>query len=59
MFSFIISIVALILGYLLYGKFIANIFAPDPSITAPAYSKQDGVDYIPMPTWKVGYIKRV
>lgn len=53
MFSFIISIVALILGYLLYGKFIANIFAPDPSITAPAYSKQDGVDYIPMPTWKV------
>ena len=53
MFSFIISIVALVLGYLLYGKFIANIFAPDPSRKTPAYSMQDGVDYIPMPTWKV------
>ena len=29
MVSFIISLVALVLGYLLYGKFVAHVFGPD------------------------------
>ena len=29
----------------------------DPSCKTPAFLKQDGVDYIPMPTWKIFMIQ--
>ena len=57
MYSFIFSLCALILGYLFYGKFVEKIFAPDPSRTTPAITKEDGVDFIPMPAWKVYMIQ--
>lgn len=57
MYSFIICIVALILGYFLYGKFVERIYGPDPARIAPAISKEDGIDYVPMPTWKVFMIQ--
>ncbi len=57
MFSFVISMAALILGYLLYGKFVARVFGPDPSRPTPAISKADGVDYVPMPAWKIFMIQ--
>lgn len=57
MYSFILSLCALILGYLLYGKFVERIFAPDPERTTPAITKEDGVDFIPMPAWKVYMIQ--
>lgn len=57
MITFIICLLALIAGYLFYGKFVARIFGLDPSRQTPAYSKQDGVDYIPMPTWKIFMIQ--
>ena len=57
MVSFLISILALVVGYLLYGRFVERIFAPDPKRQTPAYAKADGVDYIAMPTWKVFMIQ--
>ena len=57
MFSFIISIVALVLGYLVYGRIVERIFKPDKSRVTPAVAMEDGVDYIPMPTWKVFMIQ--
>ena len=57
MITFIICLLALIAGYLFYGKFVARIFGLDPSRQTPAYSMQDGVDYIPMPTWKIFMIQ--
>ena len=57
MISFLISLCALILGYIFYGKFVERVFGPDPARTTPAVSKQDGVDYIPMPAWKVYMIQ--
>lgn len=53
MYSFLISLVALILGYFIYGSVVDRIFGPDPTAVTPAVSKNDGVDYVPMPTWKV------
>lgn len=41
MVSFVISLVALVLGYLLYGKFVAHVFGPDDRPT-PAVTKADG-----------------
>lgn len=57
MFSFLISLAALILGYLLYGRFVEKSFGPDPSRPTPAVSMADGVDYVPMPSWKVYMIQ--
>ena len=57
MISFLISLVALILGYLIYGRFVEKAFGPDPARKTPAVTKADGVDYIPMPAWKVYMIQ--
>ena len=57
MVSFLVSILALVLGYLVYGRFVDRVFGPDPSRPTPAVSKADGVDYIALPTWKVYMIQ--
>ena len=57
MYSFLISIAALLLGYLFYGKFVEKVFGADPARKTPAFEKADGVDYIPMPSWKVFMIQ--
>ena len=44
------------MGYLVYGRFVAKVFGPDNRPT-PAYRLQDGMDYIPMPTWKIFMIQ--
>ena len=51
MISLILSFTVLVIGYLVYGRLVEKAFAPDGRET-PAYAKQDGVDFIPMPTWK-------
>ena len=56
MISFALSLVALILGYLLYGRFVERVIAPDDRVT-PAVAKADGLDYIVLPNWKVFMIQ--
>ena len=56
MITFLISIVALILGYFIYGKVVDKVFGPDGRQT-PAVRINDGVDYVAMPTWKVYMIQ--
>ena len=56
MISFTLSLVALVLGYLLYGRFVEKVMAPDDRIT-PAVAKADGLDYIVLPNWKVFMIQ--
>ena len=56
MITFCISLLALVLGYFLYGKFIERVFGPDNRPT-PAVSKADGVDFIVLPGWKVFMIQ--
>lgn len=57
MLSFLISLAALVLGYIFYGKFVEKVFGADPTRKTPAITKADGVDYIPMPAWKVYMIQ--
>lgn len=57
MFSFIISVAALIVGYFVYGRIIERVIGPDPTRTTPAVANSDGVDFISMPTWKVFMIQ--
>ena len=56
MITFTICLLALIAGYLFYGKVIERVFGPDDRCT-PALTKADGVDYIPLPTWKIFMIQ--
>ena len=56
MISFVLSLVALVLGYLLYGRFVERVFAPDGRVT-PAVAKADGLDYIVLPNWKIFMIQ--
>lgn len=55
MVSFILSVLALILGYLFYGKFVAKVFGVDESKETPAVTMQDGVDYMPI-EWKRAFL---
>ena len=57
MITFITSFLLLILGYIIYGRIVERNFRPDPDAKTPCYTLQDGVDYIPMPTWKVYLIQ--
>lgn len=57
MITFVVCIAALLLGYLVYGKFLARFFGVDPSRQTPAVSMEDGVDYKPMSTWKIFVIQ--
>lgn len=53
MITFLGAILTLILGYIFYGKFIERIFGADNTRETPAISLEDGVDFIPIPTWKI------
>ena len=57
MVSFLLSILALVLGYFLYGAFVERVFGPDPARKTPALTRADGVDYVQMPSWKVFMIQ--
>ena len=56
MISLTLALLALIVGYLLYGKVVERVFGPDDRPT-PAVSMADGVDYIQLPSWKVFMIQ--
>jgi len=56
MISFIIALVALVVGYIFYGRFVERVFGADNRQT-PAVYKADGVDYMVLPPWKVYMIQ--
>lgn len=56
MISFTLCLVALLLGYAIYGKVVERVFGPDDRVT-PAMSKSDGVDFVALPSWKIFMIQ--
>jgi carbon starvation protein CstA len=51
------SLTLLVIGYLFYGKVTERLFGIDPSRQTPAYTKSDGIDYVPMKGWRVFMIQ--
>ena len=51
MISLLVSFAVLVVGYLVYGRVTEKIFSPDERLT-PAVAVNDGVDCVPMKTWK-------
>lgn len=56
MITFSICLLILIVSYFTYGRFVERVFAPDDRPT-PAITKPDGVDYMPLPQWKIFMIQ--
>ena len=57
MVTFVISLLLLVAGYFIYGRLTERIFGIDEKRTTPAYTKQDGVDYVPMKSWRIFLIQ--
>ena len=57
MITFCIALLVLIGGYFIYGAWVEKVFGVNPDRQTPAYTSTDGIDYIPMPTWKVFLIQ--
>ena len=57
MITFIAGIVLLLLGYAFYSRFIERLAGADPARPTPATTMTDGVDYLPLPWWRVFLIQ--
>jgi carbon starvation protein CstA len=57
MITFTLSILALILGYYLYSGYLEKIMGAESKRVTPAYKLTDGVDFVPMPWWRVFLIQ--
>ncbi len=57
MITFLICFAVLVLAYFTYGKFVEKIVKPDKDKKTPALTMEDGVDYVPMPAWKMFMIQ--
>ncbi len=57
MITFILSILLLVGGYFFYGKFIEKVFGIDTQRATPATTHADGVDFVPMKTWRIYMIQ--
>ncbi|VAW24671.1 Carbon starvation protein A [hydrothermal vent metagenome] len=57
MITFFVCLAVLLLGYSFYSKFVERIARIDPNRQTPAYSMNDGVDYLPMPWWRIFLIQ--
>lgn len=57
MISFVIALAVLIAGYFTYGLFVSRIAGQDPSHVTPVHTKADGVDFVPLPNWKIFLIQ--
>jgi len=54
---FLLATLLLVLGYILYGTIVEKIFDIRPNHQTPAITYADGVDYMPLPPWRVFLIQ--
>ncbi len=54
---FFAALAALLVGYIVYGTFVAKVFGADPNRKTPAQLKADGVDFVEMKTGKIWLIQ--
>lgn len=57
MITFTIALLLLVAGYFVYGRIVDRIMGYNYNQPAPVAENADGVDYIPLPTWKVFMIQ--
>lgn len=53
MITFLTSLAILLAGYIFYSRHLERTMEADPNRPTPAVSMSDGVDFVPMPWWRV------
>lgn len=57
MITFILCLVLLVAAYFSYGRYLEHVCKIDSSAEVPSKRLYDGVDYVPMPRWRVFLIQ--
>lgn len=57
MVTLLASLLILLLGYAVYSKYIERVFGADGQRPTPALTMPDGVDYLPLPWWRIFLIQ--
>jgi carbon starvation protein CstA len=57
MITFVVAIIFMVGMYFLYGKYVDRVFKPEKDRPVPCVLYADGIDYVPMPTWKIFLIQ--
>ena len=57
MLTFLVCLTALVIAYFTYGRYLERVAAIDPARSVPSETLFDGVDYVPMPRWRVFLIQ--
>lgn len=55
--AFVACAILLVLGYLVYGKVAERVYGVDFKLLMPCQERNDGVDYVSMPTWRIFMIQ--
>ncbi|WP_280772071.1 carbon starvation CstA family protein [Salipaludibacillus daqingensis] len=57
MITFLLAVILLIVGYIVYSKVVERIFGINDQQATPAYANSDGMDFVPMSWWKGSLIQ--
>lgn len=57
MLTFFICLAALVASYFLYGGLLSRVVKLDPNAPVPSKTHYDGVDYMPLPRWRIFLIQ--
>ena len=57
MITFVCSLLLLVIGYVVYGKFVERVFGADSKRPTPVTIMADGVDYVALPWWRIFLIQ--
>lgn len=57
MITFLICLSALVIAYFTYGKYLEKVCGINPTNPVPSKTHYDGVDYLPLPRWRIFLIQ--
>ena len=57
MITFLVCLALLVAAYFSYGRYLDRVAGIDPAAEMPSKRLYDGVDYVPMPRWRVFLIQ--
>ena len=59
MITFLTCLALLIAAYFTYGRYLERLVGIDPAAQTPCSRLYDGVDYVPLPRWRIFLIQRL
>ena len=57
MITFLICLTALVVAYFTYGRYLEKVCEVNSDNPVPSKTHYDGVDYIPLPRWRIFLIQ--